>query len=614
MATIEAIQKELADRVRHYEGKLATLSVITGALQKENEELRRQLESQGPVDGVAEEELQDLRAEFSRRLGAADKTISDLKEERDRLRAQVSAATQGGSSSEARLQDREKYVAGLQAEGEALARKNGELEAMLRKLRTSSREQDAERERLAGRVQSLEAQLLQQQELFAQAAQAAALQGKQLKEEVEEVRQQAAAHVREAQRNAQQSALLAQQSAAAGGAQALAAAQEREFQLTASLADLRSAFEAAEGEWVEKEQLLRREVAVLEERVRSLEADKSQIHTNASDTMRPLLRQIESMAAAAAAQHASQAGQQAALLQRVRDAEGAAESASHAERRARARAAAADAAVATAQKGAAAANAAAAEAKARYEAEKRRVGTLQAECGGMEERLRALSEQAAAERQKHEVETRELQERLWDIQEQVRAQATQSRPDDESPVATAMASLINAGSAKVAVDKPQPCQRGDSSPSQQLPAPDIEDELALMLRSMKPLNGDAFRPLDGSKPRKQPGGNAVLEARLAAMEETAARAHEELLLACQRADAVQQEAQRCRELEAAVQAAAAKCAMALELLGERNERVEQLEEDIRDMKAIFHEQLSFMTDQLNALKPPSAAPVAKVQQ
>lgn len=38
---------------------------------------------------------------------------------------------------------------------------------------------------------------------------------------------------------------------------------------------------------------------------------------------------------------------------------------------------------------------------------------------------------------------------------------------------------------------------------------------------------------------------------------------------------------------------------ALELLGERNERVDQLEEDIVEMKQIFHEQISMMADQLN---------------
>ncbi len=39
--------------------------------------------------------------------------------------------------------------------------------------------------------------------------------------------------------------------------------------------------------------------------------------------------------------------------------------------------------------------------------------------------------------------------------------------------------------------------------------------------------------------------------------------------------------------------------MALELLGERNELVDKLEDDIREMKEIFHNQLSLMADQLS---------------
>ena len=40
----------------------------------------------------------------------------------------------------------------------------------------------------------------------------------------------------------------------------------------------------------------------------------------------------------------------------------------------------------------------------------------------------------------------------------------------------------------------------------------------------------------------------------------------------------------------------------LELLGERNERIEQLELDVREMKAIFHAQLGVAADQLYAAR------------
>ena len=42
--------------------------------------------------------------------------------------------------------------------------------------------------------------------------------------------------------------------------------------------------------------------------------------------------------------------------------------------------------------------------------------------------------------------------------------------------------------------------------------------------------------------------------------------------------------------------------LALELLGERNERVDALEDDVREMKHIFHSQLSSLVDELNWMR------------
>ena len=47
--------------------------------------------------------------------------------------------------------------------------------------------------------------------------------------------------------------------------------------------------------------------------------------------------------------------------------------------------------------------------------------------------------------------------------------------------------------------------------------------------------------------------------------------------------------------------------MALELLGERNEHADKLEEDIREMKHIFRSQLSLMADQLSTAKQAASA-------
>ena len=65
-------------RVKAYESKLATLNIIHSAVQKENEELRTELEQAQPPGGATDEDLAELQEEFSRRLGSADQTIARL--------------------------------------------------------------------------------------------------------------------------------------------------------------------------------------------------------------------------------------------------------------------------------------------------------------------------------------------------------------------------------------------------------------------------------------------------------------------------------------------------------------------------------------------------------
>ena len=62
-------------RVKVYESKLATLTVIHGVVQKENDKLRAELEqAERPAFAIEDE----LKEEFSRRLGAADQAIARL--------------------------------------------------------------------------------------------------------------------------------------------------------------------------------------------------------------------------------------------------------------------------------------------------------------------------------------------------------------------------------------------------------------------------------------------------------------------------------------------------------------------------------------------------------
>ncbi len=83
----------------------------------------------------------------------------------------------------------------------------------------------------------------------------------------------------------------------------------------------------------------------------------------------------------------------------------------------------------------------------------------------------------------------------------------------------------------------------------------------------------------------------LLQQRLRAAEQARDRTAEQLFSAMRAADAQQQDVRAAQDLKKGFEDMRRRCDMALELLGERNERIEQLEEDIRDMRQIFHAQL-----------------------
>lgn len=71
-------------RVKHYEEKLATFSVFNDALQKENTKLREALEESQAPHTATDAEVQELKAEFARRMATV---------ERDNARLRASSST-----------------------------------------------------------------------------------------------------------------------------------------------------------------------------------------------------------------------------------------------------------------------------------------------------------------------------------------------------------------------------------------------------------------------------------------------------------------------------------------------------------------------------------------
>ena len=81
-----------------------------------------------------------------------------VQDEREKLKAQLKVANLSATGSASRIHERDEMIAKLQREGEELARRNGQLEANLRKIRQQLQDAQAERDRAESRAKIAEGQ------------------------------------------------------------------------------------------------------------------------------------------------------------------------------------------------------------------------------------------------------------------------------------------------------------------------------------------------------------------------------------------------------------------------------------------------------------------------
>lgn len=601
---------DMAVRVKQYEGKLATLTAINGVLQLENDKLKEELEEARHPTTDAEEELAELKEEFADRLGEADAQVAKYKDECKKLRAQLQLADKGGSASSARLAEKDQVIEKLRAEGETLSRKNGELDVQVRKLRSSEREREAERDRLAGRVQALEAQVVQLNETCDRSTVEAQQQAEGLERELDEERRahgKELAGLREELRR-QSETLEAEQRQ--GREEQLQSAVQREAALTESLQAVRDILARSQDEWDAKENNLQRELSRLQDALREAEAARDEQHYKGSEATKPLLKQIEAMAAQQAAREQAQVALERSLTIRVKELEESLGAAAEAERNARRRASASEAAVSASKSAAEAAVLAAAEVRAKLDSEAKKSLALQAEKESLRQQLEVAGKDFLAERTKFEAAQKELREQLWEAEQRVRNLSAE-RDDAVQRLSAAWESGADSwgGGADVPVPPSKPIITGMNGGDPLPPSPAEvapEDDFDRMLKS---VDSNAISQTEKSAGVGRALSQASIDARidiltsqLAEMQRQRDYHAEELCHAIERADAAETDASAARELKQEEAVIQGKLNICLEILGERNEKIEQLQDDIRDMKRIFHEQLNLCVDQLTAAR------------
>lgn len=454
-----------------------------------------------------------------------------------------------------------------------------------------------------------------------------------------------------AQRQAAEAIQKAEAAVAKGGAEAVAGSVERDTAMNRNLAGLRAELEAAEAAWAQREATLRREVGRLEDQIHSLEAEEAEQAVSVSEATKPLLRQLESMAAQAAEQQRSTQESELNLTRRLRQAEAAHAAATEAERQSSSQAQRAEVAAGLAKQALLKAQALLQENRTKLHLEQQKTAELQERYSTMDMQLQAALASANTAKTDHDrqqltlqAQAQALQQQLKDLRSEEQLLHDRLKIADSQPTSLAgpvskpggRASVLNGvkgflqrlngsqnvqtllpvstpslviGQRKGGAETPKSvdCQSSASSHmpddsssafAAEVAGPSLQegDEWDELLRSMS--NG---KQSGGKNGPATAGHVANLQRRLVTSEAAERRVHTELMKACERAEAAERSAAQSRQLEEQMQEQHQRYDTALELLGEKNEKVDQLEEDITEMKHIFHEQISLMANQLNAI-------------
>jgi hypothetical protein len=314
-------------------------------------------------------------------------------------------------------------------------------------------------------------------------------------------------------------------------------------------------------------------------------------------------RQIESMAAAASLEQAAARQTEADLRRSVSELQQRLGSAMEGEKVAKARAVAAERAMAAAKGAAASAGGSAAEITARFEAEQATCRALRATLQSMQAAAKDAEATASQQLAEREAEVQELHERLWESEEGLRGALRQlnALAKDIAAMQSSGEGGNHSGSGqKEAVVATQEAQQVGTPILTATSTPPPEDELDGLVQSWAKGSSHACLHMHASSGHGLAGSAVkLLEQQLHMAEHARDAANAALLAAVERAEAGEAATRRVVQLERAVGELRTRLGLSLELLGERNERIEQLEDDVSEMKRIFHQQLDVAATQLH---------------
>lgn len=583
-------------------------------LMTENEQLKSVVDDLRRKSSDAD--IESLREEYHQRVATLERKVYALTKERDTLRREQSKR----SDAAALLREKDEIINQVMAEGEQLSKKQAAQEAQIRKLRAQIRELEEEKKAFVTKLQ------LEESKVESIKKDKAATE--QLLQETIEKHQTELSGQKEYYTKALNAAKEAEALAEArANSEArtqlegrLKEAEVREAMLVQALEELRQTLSRQEQQAIDKEDMLHREIEDLQKRYQASERRCEELVTQLPESTRPLLRQIEAMQETSARKAEAWAAVERTLQSRLQEAEAKAAAAEEKERSINERLSQTlsrinvlEAQISCLRAEQTQLNRSlekerqrAAENRQEYLAAKEEADTHEARVNQLEEEIRELKRKHKNELQES-LTHRELLQQEIEREKAARLELEktahlQSSASDQSPTRDKLAlengklmrKLSSASSVgnmeesfflQASLDSGNFLERRNSGESTMNP---------YYLKSMTPSAFEAAL-------RQKEGELASYMSRLASMESIRDSLAEELVKMTEQCEKLRTEAAMLPGIRAELEALRQRHTAALELMGERDEELEELRNDIVDLKEMYREQVNLLVNKIQML-------------
>lgn len=586
-------------------------------LLNENEHLKGVIEDLKRKSNEAE--IESLRDEYHQRVAALERKVYALTKERDTLRREQSKK----SDAAALLKEKDEIINQVMAEGEELSKKQAAQESQIRKLRAQIRELEEEKKGLIAKLQGEENKV--------ESIKKDKTATEKLLQETIEKHQAELATQKEYYTNALNAAKEAEvqaeeranHEARTALESRLREAEEREAMLIQALEELRQTLSRTEQQAVFKEDMLRREIEDLQKRYQASERRCEELITQVPDSTRPLLRQIEAMQENTARRAEAWAAVERTLNSRLQEAEAKAAAAEERQRSVNERLSQTLSRINVLEAQISCLRAEQTQLSRSLEKERQRAAenrqeylVVKEDADTQEGRAKQLEEEIRELRKKHKQELQDALSHRERLEQEIQLEKT-ARLDLErttrlhSATVPDQTSLSRHNSAFENGNLTRKLSNASSLSSMEesvfLQASlDSSDNFSekrntgettispYYLRSMTPSAFEATL-------RQKEGEIASYMSRLASMEAIRDSLAEELVKMTEQCEKLRAETAMLPGLRAELEAIRRRHSSALELMGERDEELEELRADIVDLKEMYREQVNLLVNKIQIL-------------